>query len=166
MGGIRRVNPPDKKRSLGKKDDPLSRAERAGQTESSNLYALALKHKLCMFARFPEAARTMPKDGYYANMYANVLQDLLKAEGKPTPAAASSATGHFVQKTAKDGKLLRKVTLLMLPSNQLTKIEQNIQQAHNFNKYTDSWVTCMKTKPNLDFFSDSWVSPMTTSRLT
>ena len=152
MWGILRVNPPDKKRSLGKNDDPLSRAERAGQTESSNLYASALQDKLCMFARFPEAAQTMPKDGYYANMYANVLQDWLKAEGKPTPAAASGATGHFVHTTRMDGILLRKLMLLMLPSNQLTEIEQGIQQAHKFNKWTDSWMACMKTKPNLDLF--------------
>ena len=116
-----------------------------------------------MFAGFPEAARTMPKDGYYAHMYANVLQDWLKAEGKPTLAAASGATGHFVQKTRKDGILLRKVMLLMRPSDQLTEIEQGIQQAHNLNKYTAPWMACMKTKPNLDF-SDSWVSPMTSSR--
>ena len=108
---------------------------------------------MCETARFPEAARSRPKDGYYAYMYANVLEDLLKAEGKPTPpTAASGATGHFVQKTSKDGKLLRKVMLLMLPSNQLTEIEQDIQQAHKFNKYTDSWMACMKTKPNLDLF--------------
>ena len=94
-----------------------------------------------MFARFPEAARSRPKDGYYASVYANVLEDWLKAEGKPTsPTAASGATGHFVQKTSKDGIILRKVMLLMLPSNQLTEIEQNIQQAHNFNKYTNAWM--------------------------
>ena len=84
----------------------------------------------------------MPKDGYYANMYANVLQDLLKAEEKSMLAAASGATGQFVQKTRKDGILLRKVMLLMRPSDQLTEIEQGIQQAHKFNKYTDSWMAC------------------------